>query len=1029
MKTDEQFTSRRGFLKAAAALPVAFVIDPSLLMQTVTGASARLDRLNVIWESPSTDSFGSMPLGNGDVGANVWVEKNGDLLFYISKVDAFDADHLLHKLGRVRLRFTPALDVGSFKQVFVLRDGAVTVQAGGMNLKVWIDANSPVLRVTGTSKTPVDVVASFETLRPCAEQDDRADRLAWGYRNSGSEWIKKVQMQNTPEFAARVHDPILNRTFGCRMSGSGFVRDGRSSLKLVAARTVDLWVRMLSSQTATLKEWFAELEKPVSSDWAAHQQWWRTFWERSYISVSGCGDGPVNLDQCRFTQYQQGSLAYEGHKDIPSATNAFQITQRYALERFCEAAAGRGSVPPPYNGSIFTMDMPAGVLGFNKVKTSPVSADERDWAILSFMWQNTRHPYWSMTTRGDYDTMLPGMRFVREGLDVCRDRCRNLFRHEGAYIMEASWWKNVGVFNPEDVPRHLRYHFLATLETPAMMCEYYEHTRDKHFLKEVLLPCADEFLRFYELHYPQRDPAGKMIIAPAGTVETYQNVTNPNTEATALRFVLTRLLSFEISPERRACWTKFLAEVPNIPTRTIKGLKLLAVGDQYDPGRQLCESPELYSVYPFRQAWLGTSDLLAMARQSFHVRTISLDGTVDEQAVETGGWQDAPIQAAHLGLAREAARLTSINFNDQFIHWDDNIDPCAPWPHRPRARFPAFWEWKMDSTPDNDHGAVSVNALQSMLLQSDGKKIYLLPAWPENWDVDFKLHANDNTTVECVYRDGKVQFLKVTPASRQTHIVDFSTLEQRVRTVVSVALADRNYLFDLPPMLDAQPIPGKTTKQWLSQYGHTLKGTKAGPWRNSVFKDNVVFVHVLDWPKDGVRLPAIPRKLLSAKAITGRIEVQAGPDQILLSGTPDPLDTIVRLEFDDAIEPLARALPSQKSLTLGRDWGPSHTGTDNGLIAEVSFGGERTFDRFEFTIENPGYMRGQGKAFKLQVRRSGGIWETCYEGKVFGSICGKGIDPVTAQSVRLSVNAPKITQFDVFEVSPKNRTDRDILQS
>lgn len=1022
MKNDAQFISRRGFLKTTAALPVALAIGPSLLRQVdaaseVPGQSAtQLDGLNVVWDSPSETSFGSMPLGNGDIGANVWAEPNGDLLFYISKVDAFDSGHLLFKLGRVRLRFVPALDVRNFRQELALQHAAVKVQGGGVELKVWVDANNPVVRVTGTSKTPVEVTASFETLRPCAEQEDRRDRLAWGYRNSGSEWIKKVQAQNTPEFAVRVHDPILHRTSGCRMSGLGFARDGRSRLRLAAAGTIDLWVRVLSSQTGTLEEWFAELEGPVSSDWAAHQRWWRAFWERSHISVTGCGEGPVHLDQCRFTQYRQGSLAYEGHKEIAAATNAFQITQRYALERFCETAAGRGATPPPYNGSIFTMDMPTGVQGFDGLKTNPISADERDWAVLAFMWQNTRHPYWSMPTRGDYDTMLPGMRFVREGLDVCRDRCWNLFHHEGAYIMEASWWKNVGFFNPEQVPRHLLYHFLATLETPAMMCEYYEHTRDKQFLDEILLPCADEFLKFYELHYPQRNAAGKMVIAPAGTVETYQNVTNPNTEVTALRFVLTKLLSFEVGPERRAHWTKFLAEVPDLPTRTVKGLELLAVGEQYEPGRQLVESPELYSVYPFRQAWIGQPTLLAMARQSFHLRVTSLDGTVDEQAVETGGWQAAPVQAAFLGLAREAARLASINFNDRFIKWDDNIAPHTPWPERPRARFPGFWEFKMDGTPDNDHGANSANVLQSMLLQNDGKNMYLLPAWPEDWDVEFKLRANDNTTVECVYREGKVQSLHVSPVSRRPDIIDFSTREQRIRTLVSVALADRNYLFDLPPMLDAQPIPGKATAGWLAEYGYTLEGTKAGPWRESVFKGNTVFVHALDWPRNGLRLAPIPRKLLSARAITGKIDVKFGSDGILLTGEPDPLDTIVQLEFDDAIEPVARALPSQRSLTLGRALELPHSGADGRLVVEVFLGGKKTFDRFEFTIVNPGHMRGQSKAFEVRTKLADGGWKTCYEGRVFGSICAKRMVPVTAQSVRLVVDAPAVTQFDVFEV-------------
>ena len=79
-----------------------------------------------------------------------------------------------------------------------------------------------------------------------------------------------------------------------------------------------------------------------------------------------------------------------------------------------------------------------------------------------------------------------------------------------------------------------------------------------------------------------------------------------------------------------------VTDQPGVPLRTIRGLELLAVGEKYDPGRVICESPELYSVYPFRQVWLGQPELLASARQSFHVRTISIDGTNDDQGTETG---------------------------------------------------------------------------------------------------------------------------------------------------------------------------------------------------------------------------------------------------------------------------------------------------------------------------------------------------------------------------------------------------------
>lgn len=962
------------------------------LVRLAPGAFAQpLADYNLIWTSPSADSFGSMPLGNGDVGANVWVEPGGDLMFYVSKVDAFDAAHLLPKLGRVRLHFTPALVTNDFTQTLVLREGAIAIHAGGVNLRVWVDANQPVIRVTGTSASPVTVVASFETLRPCAEQADGVDRLAWGYRNTSSDWSKHVQAQNTPEFAAKVRDPILNRTSGCRLSGAGFVRADTRSLKLTAARKVDVSVRVLSSQTPALAEWFTELEKPVSSDWKAHCTWWQEFWNRSFILVTGCGEGKINLDQCRFEQFPQGSQAYAGHKEIPAATNAFQISQRYALERFCEAAAGRGTVPPPYNGSIFTMDMPAGAQGFSGPKTRPVSPDGRDWAVLSFMWQNTRHPYWAMPARGDFDTMLPGMKFVRDGLDVCRDRCQNIFKHDGAFIMEASWWNNVGVFKWSHVPQHLRYHFLATVETPAMMCDYFEHTRDKKFLDEILLPCADEFIKFYELQFPKRDAFGKMIMSPAATVETYQPVTNPNTEITALRYVLTKLLSFDIGAGRRAHWAKLLVELPELPTRRIRGMDLLAVGDEYAPGREICESPEMYSVYPFRQAWLGRPERLAMARQSFHVRTTSLDGTDDTQPVETGGWQSAPVQAAYLGLAREAARLVSINFNDRFIAWHGNVDPDAPFPSRPRARFPAFWETKMDGTPDNDHGANSVNALQSMLLQSDGRKIFLLPAWPEDWDVSFKLWANDNTTVECDYHAGKVQSLKVTPSSRRADVVDFSSFDHRIRTLVDIACSDRNYLFGLPPMLDGLPKPGAATAAWLAKYGESITGTKGAPWPDCTVRSNVVYVHAL---AGAVKIPEIPAQLVAKKWLTAENEKP---------------DAILKLEFDRSVENFARAEPSTGSLTKGRT-----IASDKPGVFDADLGTVQKFSRLEFLIENPGYRRGQGRKFELQARQTDGTWRTVHQGQVFGTIYSKTFSPVSAQMVRLKIDAPAVRQFDLF---------------
>ena len=44
-------------------------------------------------------------------------------------------------------------------------------------------------------------------------------------------------------------------------------------------------------------------------------------------------------------------------------------------------------------------------------------------------------------------------------------------------------------------------------------------------------------------------------------------------------------------------------------------------------------------------------------------------------------------------------------------------------------------------------------------------------AWPCSWDVDFKLAAPLNTTVEGVFRGGKLLSLTVSPASRTRSVL------------------------------------------------------------------------------------------------------------------------------------------------------------------------------------------------------------------------------------------------------------------
>ena len=59
------------------------------------------------------------------------------------------------------------------------------------------------------------------------------------------------------------------------------------------------------------------------------------------------------------------------------------------------------------------------------------------------------------------------------------------------------------------------------------------------------------------------------------------------------------------------------------------------------------------------------------------------------------------------------------------------------------------------------------HGLQQMLMQTDGRKIMLLPAWPKGWDAEFKLHAPFQTTIQGRVENGKLLDLVVTPEPKR----------------------------------------------------------------------------------------------------------------------------------------------------------------------------------------------------------------------------------------------------------------------
>lgn len=446
--------------------------------------------------------------------------------------------------------------------------------------------------------------------------------------------------------------------------------------------------------------------------------------------------------------YVDGKLVDSGQTELAEATEknldpAHRVTRGYALQRFVAACAGRGAYAIKFNGSLFTADW--------KERDTQVNADYRRWGGC-YWFQNTRLPYWAMLASGDFEMMRPLFEMYKKALALSKARTKTYFDHDGAYFPETMYfWGTPAMcdygWDRGDKPHgflrnpYIRYYWSGGLELTALMLDYYDHTQDDRFLRETLLPLAGPIVTFFDEHYP-RDERGKIRFEPAQSLETWHEAINPLPEIAGLKYVLGRMLALPeeaISEESKKQWERILDELPPLPAAKEEGQTYLLPALEF-ADRSNSENPPLYAVFPYRLFGLGKPDL-EVGRLTFEKRRVK----------GTGGWRQDAIQAAYLGLTLPAKTYTTQNFS----RWHND------------ARFPAFWGPNADWIPDQDHGSVALTALQRMLLQVEGKKILLFPAWPADWNVSFKLHAPHGTTVEGRYVDGKLEQLIVTPDHRR----------------------------------------------------------------------------------------------------------------------------------------------------------------------------------------------------------------------------------------------------------------------
>lgn len=744
-------------------------------------AISNLDNYNIVWNSPSEDVNGSMPVGGGNLQVNAWSEQ-GDILFYMGSTDSYmDNSTTLGKLGRIRLQFSPNPFQNSFKQELHLKESEVVFTGdNGFQLIVSADVFHPIINVEMISETPVHIQSSYETWKLNSEFTSD-NQILFYYRNpaENKKLENDIKDQKLEPIRNYINDPIANLTSGGYLFAEGLVpaktdsgvymKTPYKAMYLTSSqpmKQMSLQVAIRINQDTSLEDWKANLYttgrdalKNKVANKAKSKAWWEAFWERSYIHIN-----PQHNTQ----------IAINADVKTDSVSAAWQVGRNYQLFRYMLGCTVGSKHPALFNGGIFNYDSSEG------------APENRMWQGCEFMAQNQRLVYWPLLKSGDFDLMKPALNMYNQLLPLQKARAKMYWNVDGAAYPEALTIHGLqGVYvDPEimtdcfgrcsDRQRteyghsgliHLEYHYTSMLDFAYMALEYARFGGGA--LKEQL-PFIESSVRFFDNYYQNKNKErtgmcltdSKLVLYPSSALELYAGAKNPTDVVAGLRAITEGVLSFaELEPEKKNYFEALQSRLPEIPVTEKDGYKVFPPAESWElEGDQAnMEFPQLYTLFPFESYTFGDPGL----------ETAKNTWLYNSKAAPQKNyicWFQGGIYTAHLGLTDEAKQYAL----KKFLH------PLAQGCNEeaPANRFPAFWSNPgFDHTPDIDHGGTAMVGLQDMLMQTKGEKIYLLPAWPTDWNCDFKLHAPYHTIVEGSIENGEIKTLRVTPESRRKDVV------------------------------------------------------------------------------------------------------------------------------------------------------------------------------------------------------------------------------------------------------------------
>ena len=266
-----------------------------------------------------------------------------------------------------------------------------------------------------------------------------------------------------------------------------------------------------------------------------------------------------------------------------------------------------------------------------------------------------------------------------------------------------------------------------------------------------------------------------------------------------------------------------------------------------------------------------------------------------------------------------------------------------------------------------------------------------------------------------------------------------------IRKLADICSKGGNFLLNVGPKPDGTIPDGMIERlremgQWVRANAESIYGTKAGPfsrlsWGCATRKDDKLYLHVFDWPKDGKLRVPLENQAKSAWLLASpetKLAVSSQDDRLIIdlpTQAPDPVDSVVVLQLEG--EPAVPALPTAGATVTASASQPNHPAANvlDGTGAKRWFAPKETKDATleialteastisAYGFDEPDVWPRMNQKFTLEAELDG-TWKAIATGSTDGHGKAQNIAPVTARKFRLQLSCaaggPGVAEFQLY---------------